>query len=165
MCTSCVFSVCPYTELLPGEPCGADDHGPCVNEHLCIDGYCSEYRNIIMYSLVTSSVTLTLTNSYTITISSSRASMYVNSKIAISYKKCGPLHHFHQYRNNVRTGSQSDNEHRSLSEAPRTAPNIANGVHMGSPSHGGDATVFVVDISQPSLSTLFILFLCLFLSL
>ena len=40
-----------------------------------------------LYSLVTSSVTLTLTNSYTITISSSRASMYVNSKIAISYKK------------------------------------------------------------------------------
>ena len=39
----CFFSVCPYTELLPGEPCGADDHGPCVNEHLCIDGYCSEY--------------------------------------------------------------------------------------------------------------------------
>ena len=37
------ISVCPSTELLPGEPCGADSHGLCVNEHLCIDGYCSEY--------------------------------------------------------------------------------------------------------------------------
>ena len=38
-------------------------------------------------------------------------------------------------------------------------------VLAGSPSRGGDVSVYVFDISQPSLPTLFILFLCLFLSL
>ena len=38
-------------------------------------------------------------------------------------------------------------------------------VPAGSPSCGGDVTVYVLDIGQPSLPTPFILFLCLFLSL
>ena len=38
-------------------------------------------------------------------------------------------------------------------------------VPAGSPSRGGDVTVYVLDISQPSLPTPFILFLYLFLSL
>ena len=38
-------------------------------------------------------------------------------------------------------------------------------VPAGSPSRGGDVMVYVLDINQPSLPTLFILFLCLFLSL
>ena len=38
-------------------------------------------------------------------------------------------------------------------------------VPAGSPSSDGSVTVYVVDINQPSLPTLFILFLCLFLSL
>ena len=38
-------------------------------------------------------------------------------------------------------------------------------VPAGSPSPGGDVTVYVVEINQPSLPTLFTLFLCLFLSL
>ena len=38
-------------------------------------------------------------------------------------------------------------------------------VPMGSPSRGGDVTVYVKDINQPSLPTPFILFLCLFPSL
>ena len=39
------------------------------------------------------------------------------------------------------------------------------GVPAGSPSRGGDDTVYVLDINQPSLPTLLILFLCLFRSL
>ena len=38
-------------------------------------------------------------------------------------------------------------------------------VSLGSPSRGGDVTVYVSDINHPSLPTLFVLFLCLFLSL
>ena len=38
-------------------------------------------------------------------------------------------------------------------------------VPVGSPFRGGDVTVYVLDINQPSLPTLFIVFLCLFLSL
>ena len=38
-------------------------------------------------------------------------------------------------------------------------------VPAGSPSRGGDVTVYVLHINQPSLPTLFLLFLCLFLSL
>ena len=38
-------------------------------------------------------------------------------------------------------------------------------VPAGSPSRGGDVTVYVLDINQPSLPTLFIQFLCLFLPL
>ena len=38
-------------------------------------------------------------------------------------------------------------------------------VPAGSPSRGGDVTVYVLDISQPSSPTLSILFLYLFLSL
>ena len=38
-------------------------------------------------------------------------------------------------------------------------------VHAGSALRGGDVTVYVIDVNQPSLPTLFILFLCLFLSL
>ena len=38
-------------------------------------------------------------------------------------------------------------------------------VPAGSPSRGGDVTVYVLDISQPSLPPLFVLFLYLFLSL
>ena len=34
-----------------------------------------------------------------------------------------------------------------------------------SPSRGGDATVYVLDINQKSSPTIFIVFLCLFLSL
>ena len=37
-------------------------------------------------------------------------------------------------------------------------------VPVGSPSRGGDVMVYVIDIKQPSLPTLFILFLCLCLS-
>ena len=37
-------------------------------------------------------------------------------------------------------------------------------VPVGSPSHGGDVKVHVLDINQPSLPTPFTLFLCLFLS-
>ena len=38
-------------------------------------------------------------------------------------------------------------------------------VPTGSPPRGGDVTVHVYDIDQPSLPLLFILFLCLFLSM
>ena len=38
-------------------------------------------------------------------------------------------------------------------------------VPAGSPSRGGDVAVYVFDMDQPSLPTLFVLFLCLFLSL
>ena len=38
-------------------------------------------------------------------------------------------------------------------------------VPAGLPSRGGDVTVYVLDINQPSVPTFFILFLCLFLSL
>ena len=38
-------------------------------------------------------------------------------------------------------------------------------VPTGSPSHGGNVMGYVLDINQPSLLTLFTLFLCLFLSL
>ena len=38
-------------------------------------------------------------------------------------------------------------------------------VTTGSPSRGGDVTVYVYDTNQPSLPTPLILFLCLFLSL
>ena len=38
-------------------------------------------------------------------------------------------------------------------------------VLAGSPSHGADAMVYLLDINQPSLPTLSVLFLCLFLSL
>ena len=37
-------------------------------------------------------------------------------------------------------------------------------VPVGSPSHGGEVKVCVLDINQPSLATHFTLFLCLFLS-
>ena len=38
-------------------------------------------------------------------------------------------------------------------------------VPAGSPSRGGDVMVYVLDVNHPSLPNLFILFLCLFLSL
>ena len=38
-------------------------------------------------------------------------------------------------------------------------------IPVGSPSRGGDIAVFVLDIDQQSLPTLFVLSLCLFLSL
>ena len=41
----------------------------------------------------------------------------------------------------------------------------SEGVPAGSPSRGGNVAVYVFDINQPSLPTLFILFLCLFLFL
>ena len=41
---------------------------------------------------------------------------------------------------------------------------MVSAVPAGSTSHGGDVTVYVKDINQPSLPTPFILFLCLFLS-
>ena len=41
---------------------------------------------------------------------------------------------------------------------------MISSIPAGSPSRGGDVTVYVLDINQPSLPTLFILFLCLFLS-
>ena len=47
----------------------------------------------------------------------------------------------------------------------RTLVFPAFGVPAGSPSRGGNVAVYVFDINQPSLPTLLILFLCLFLSL
>ena len=41
----------------------------------------------------------------------------------------------------------------------------ANCVSAGLPSRSGDVAVYVLDVNQPILPTLFILFLCLFLSL
>ena len=43
-------------------------------------------------------------------------------------------------------------------------PSSLRPVPVGSPSHGGDVKVHVLDINQPSLPTPFTLFLCLFLS-
>ena len=44
------------------------------------------------------------------------------------------------------------------------ACNVMSVVPAGSPSRGGDVKVYVLDINQPSLPTLFTLFLCLLLS-
>ena len=44
-------------------------------------------------------------------------------------------------------------------------PAMISSVPAGSPSRGGDVKVYVYDINQPILPILFILFLCLFLSI
>ena len=64
--------------------------------------------------------------------------------------------------------SRPINPHASQSHGPVNPCVYKNkpvDVFAGSPSRGGDVTVYILDINQPSLPTLIILFLCLILSL
>ena len=53
----------------------------------------------------------------------------------------------------------------NVSERSPCRSHLKEVVPADSPSRGGDGTVYVLDVKQPSLPTLFTLFLCLFLSL
>ena len=74
-----------------------------------------------------------------------------------------------QQRHQTQPCSKQQQQQQKLQQQTQPAssshPQQLQAVLAGSPSHGGDVTVYVFDKSQQSLPTPFILFLYLFLSL